>query len=144
MEFKSLIIVIVGFFILIFSLFVCYLAWAVDLGLQITDVGRSLYIGPFCPAMTSLNMYLEEAAFNISFSLSVFILLWLFSRCIMDIVYSIVLIACPSLRTDSENLNFPSAYLKPFLCSLYFELKFLLFLEYILAYDADYQCMMME
>ena len=62
------------------------MAWAVDLGVQITDVGRRLYIGSFCPAMTSLSRYLEEAAFSISISSSVFIFLWLFSRCIMDIV----------------------------------------------------------
>ena len=37
------------------------MAWVVDLGDQITDVGRSLYIGSFCPAMTSLSRYLEEA-----------------------------------------------------------------------------------
>ena len=46
------------------------MAWAVDLGVQITDVGRSLYIGSFCPAMTSLSRYLEEAAFSISISSS--------------------------------------------------------------------------
>ena len=49
LEFKSLIIVIVHF-----QNFVCCLAWAVDLGVQVTDEGRSLYIGSFCPAMTSL------------------------------------------------------------------------------------------
>ena len=48
-------------------IFVYYLAWAVDIGFQITDVGRSLYIGPFCPAMTSLSRYLEEAAFSMIF-----------------------------------------------------------------------------
>ena len=32
-----------------------------------TDL-RSLYIGSFCPAMTSLSSYLEQAAFNISIS----------------------------------------------------------------------------
>ena len=31
------------------------MVWAVDLGVQITDDGRSLYIGSFCPAMTSLS-----------------------------------------------------------------------------------------
>ena len=31
------------------------MAWGVDLGVQITDMGRSLYIGSFCPAMTSLS-----------------------------------------------------------------------------------------
>ena len=36
----------------------------VDLGFQITDVGRSLYIGSFCPAMTSLSRYLEDSAFS--------------------------------------------------------------------------------
>jgi hypothetical protein len=61
----SLIIVIV---IVGFQNFVCCLAWAVDLGVQITDEGRSLYIGPFCPAMTSLSRYLEETAFSISVS----------------------------------------------------------------------------
>ena len=60
--------------------------------------------------MTSLSRYLEEAAFSISISSSVFIFLWLFSRCIMDIVSSIVFISCPSLRTRSENLEFPSAH----------------------------------
>ena len=61
LEFKSLIIVIVGF-----KNCVCCLVWAVDLGVQITVVGRSLYIGSFCPAMTSLSRYLEEEAFSIS------------------------------------------------------------------------------
>ena len=97
MEFKSLIIVIVGF-----QNFVCYLAWAVDLGV---DEGRSLYIGSFCIAMTSLSRYLEEAAFNISISSSVFIFLLLFSRCIMDIVSFIVFISCPLLSTCSENMQ---------------------------------------
>ena len=60
--------------------FVCYLAWTIDLGFQITDVGRSLYIGSFCPAMTSLSRYLEEAAFNISISSSVFIFYGCFQR----------------------------------------------------------------
>jgi hypothetical protein len=55
------------------------LAWAVDLGVQITDVGRSLYIGSFCPAMTPLSRYLEEAAFSISIYSNVFIFIWLFS-----------------------------------------------------------------
>ena len=50
-EFKSLIIVIVGF-----QNWVCCLLWAVYVGVQITD-GRSLYIGPFCPAMTSYIMF---------------------------------------------------------------------------------------
>ena len=40
------------------------MAWAVDLGVQITDVGRRLYIGSFCPAMTLFSRYLEEAAFS--------------------------------------------------------------------------------
>ena len=44
-------------------------------------------------AMTSLSRYLEEAAFSISISSSVFIFLWLFSWCIMDIVSSIVFIS---------------------------------------------------
>ena len=44
----------------------------------------------------------------------------------MDIVSSIVFISCPSLRTCSENLDLPSAYLKSFLCSLNLVLKFLL------------------
>ena len=51
-----IVIVIVSF--LKFCIFVCCLAWAVDLGVQITDVGRSLYIGSFCPAITSLSRYL--------------------------------------------------------------------------------------
>ena len=41
------------------------MAWAVDLGVQITDVGKSLYIGSFCPAMTSLIRCLEEATITI-------------------------------------------------------------------------------
>jgi hypothetical protein len=45
-EFKSLIIVIVGF-----QNFVCCLAWVVNLEVQITDEARSLNIGSFCPAM---------------------------------------------------------------------------------------------
>ena len=68
--FKSLIISIVRFR----NLFCC-LVWAVDLGVQIIDEGRSFYIGSFCPAMTSLSRYLEEAAFSISISSSVFIFL---------------------------------------------------------------------
>ena len=53
-EFKSLIISIVGF-----RNFICCLVCAVDLGVQITDEGRSLYIGSFCPAMTSLSSLLQ-------------------------------------------------------------------------------------
>ena len=45
LEFKSLIIVIVGFF---FNFEFLFVTWP---GVQITDVGRSLYIGSFCPAM---------------------------------------------------------------------------------------------
>ena len=48
--FKSLIIVIVGF-----QNFVCCLA--VYLAVQITDEGRRLYIGSFCPTMTSLRRF---------------------------------------------------------------------------------------
>ena len=70
LEFKSLIILIVGF-----RNFFCCLVWAVDLGVQITDEGRSLYYGSYCLAITSLSRYLEEAAFSISISLSVFIFL---------------------------------------------------------------------
>ena len=62
-----------------------FVAWSGLLSwVQITDVGRSLYIGSFCPAMTSLSRCLEEAAFSISITSSVFIFLWLFSTCIMD------------------------------------------------------------
>ena len=46
----------------------------------------------------------------------------------MDIVSSIVFISCPSLRTCSENLDLPSAYLKSFLCSFNLVSKFLLVL----------------
>ena len=95
LDFKSLIIVI-GFFFFFF-----YLAWAVDLGVQITDEGRSLYIGSFCPAMRSL----EEAAFSISISSSVFIFLWLFSICIMDMVSSIVFIAFPSFKEHRKDFR---------------------------------------
>jgi hypothetical protein len=52
--------------LLVLKIFVFCLAWAVDLGVQITDVERSFYIGSFCPAMTSFSRYLEEAAFSIS------------------------------------------------------------------------------
>ena len=92
-------------------------------------MGRSLYIGSFCPAMTSLSRYLEEAPFSISISSSVFIFLWLFSKCIMDIVSFIVFNSCLSLRTSSENLDLSSAYLKSFLCSLNLVLNFLLIEE---------------
>ena len=85
MEFKSLIISMVGF-----QNFFCCLAWAVDLGVQITVEGKRFYIGSFCPAMTSLSRYLEGAALSISMSSNVFIFLWLFSRCIIEIVSSIV------------------------------------------------------
>jgi len=74
LEFKSLIIVIVGF-----QFFVCCLAWAVAyLGVQINDEGKSLYIGSFCPAMTSLSRFSEEPTFNISISSTVFIFLCCF------------------------------------------------------------------
>jgi hypothetical protein len=33
------------------------LVWAVDIGVQISDEGISLYIGSFCPAMKSLSRY---------------------------------------------------------------------------------------
>ena len=66
----SLIIVIVGF-----QNFVCCLVWAVDLGVQLTDEGRNVYIGSFCPEMTSLSRFFEESAFSISISSSVFIFL---------------------------------------------------------------------
>ena len=90
LEFKSLIILIIGF-----RNFFCCLDWAVDLGVQITDERRSLYIGSFCFAMISLSSYSDEAAFSISISSSVFIFLWLFSRCITYVVSSIVFISCP-------------------------------------------------
>ena len=52
-----------------------FVAWSGLLSwVQITDVGRSLYIGSFCPAMISLSRCLEEAAFSISISSSVLIL----------------------------------------------------------------------
>ena len=47
----------------------------------------------------------------------------------MDIVSSFVFISCPSLRTCTDNLDLPSAYLKSFLCSLNLVLKFLLVLR---------------
>jgi hypothetical protein len=43
-------------------------------------------LGRFFSAMTSLSRYLEEAAFNISISSSVFIFQWLCSRCLIDLV----------------------------------------------------------
>ena len=54
-----MIIIIVGF-----RNFFCSSVWAVDLEIQITDEGTSLYIGSFGPAMTSLSRYLEETAFS--------------------------------------------------------------------------------
>ena len=68
MEFKSLVIVIVGF-----QNCVCCLLWDVYLGVKLTDEGESLYNRTFCPAMTSLSRFSEEAAFSISISSSVFI-----------------------------------------------------------------------
>ena len=51
-----------------------FVAWSGLLSwVQITDVGRSFYIGSFCPAMTSLSRYLEEAVFSISISSSVLV-----------------------------------------------------------------------
>ena len=63
MDFKSLIIVIVNFYN-----YCLLLSLGFDLGVQITDMERSLYIGSFCPAMISLSRCLEEAAFSISIS----------------------------------------------------------------------------
>ena len=95
MEFKSLIIVIVVFKILI-------VAWSRLLSwIQITLWGGVSILGHFV-AMTSLSRFSEEAAFSIPISSSVFILLWLISSCIRDIVSSIVFISYPSLRTCSE------------------------------------------
>ena len=45
-----------------------------------------------------------------------------------ELVCYIVFISCPSLRTCSENLDLPSAYLKSSLCLLNLVLKFLLVL----------------
>ena len=78
---------------------------AVDLGVPIADVGRSLYIASFGHAMTSLSRFSEETVFSILISSSVLIFLWLFSWCIMDIVSFIVFISCHSLRTSSEKAN---------------------------------------
>ena len=58
LEFKSLIYCYCRF-----PNFVCYSA--LYLGVKITNVGRSLYIGSFCPVMTSLSRFSEEAAFSI-------------------------------------------------------------------------------
>ena len=67
-------------------------------------------------------------------SLQVFIILCLFSRCIVDVVSSINFISCPSLSTWSENLDSPS-YLKSFLCSLNYVLKFVcsLYIKFVAA-----------
>ena len=56
----------------------------------------------------------------------------------MDIVSSVVFISCPSLRTCSENLDFPSAYLKSSLCSLNLVLNLVLCSStwYVLYMDA--------
>ena len=51
-------------------------------GVQITEEGRSLYIGSFCPAVTSLSRCLEEAAFSISFYSSVY-----FSMVVFEVYY---------------------------------------------------------
>ena len=64
MEFKSLIISIVGF-----RNFFCCLVWAVDLGVQIFDEWRSLYIGSFCPAMISLRRLIFKSI-NVLFRIS--------------------------------------------------------------------------
>jgi hypothetical protein len=99
---KSQIISMVGF-----RNFFC--AWS---GLFILEL-KSLMRGEVCtfyPAMTSLSRYLEETAFSISIFSSVFVLLLLFSRCIMDMASSFVFISCPFLRTCSGNLDLPSAY----------------------------------
>ena len=74
LEFKSLIIVTVGF-----QNFVCCLAWAVYLGVEHCE-RRILHIKSFCPVVILLSTYLEEPAFSISISSSVFIFQWLFSR----------------------------------------------------------------
>ena len=71
-EFKSLISLIVGSR----NLFGC-LVWAFDLWVQITDDGISLYIGSFCPAMTSLSKYIIYV--NIT-CITVFMVWWIFTR----------------------------------------------------------------
>ena len=85
-----------------------FVAWPglLILGVHITNERRSLYIGPFCPTMTSLSRYLEEAAFS-RISSSVFIFLWSFSTCIMDMVSSIVFIPRPSLSQEIEETSTP-------------------------------------
>ena len=47
-----------------------------ELEFKSLNEGRNLYIRSFCPALTSLSRYLEEAAFSISISLIVFIFIW--------------------------------------------------------------------
>ena len=43
---------------------------------EVHDEGRSLYIGSFCPAMTSLSRYLEETAFSKSIDYIVVIIVY--------------------------------------------------------------------
>ena len=43
-----------------------FVGWAVDLRVQIIDEGRSLYIGSFCPAMTSLTNHIVWSDIPIS------------------------------------------------------------------------------
>ena len=82
--------------------------------------------------------YLEDAAFSISISSSVFIFLWLFSRCIMDIVSSIISISSPSSRTCSENLDLSSAYLKS--CNFFYVLVCFCSLIFFLSWNMYIYC----
>ena len=104
MKFKSLIISTVRFQ----NFFWC-LVWAVDFDVQITDEGRTFVHWVILSCDDIIEQVFGGGCFNILISTSVCIFLWLFSRCIMDIVSSIVSISCPSLRTCSENLDLPSA-----------------------------------
>ena len=58
-----------------------FVAWPGLLILEFKSLmwGEVYILGSFCSAMTSLSRCLEEAAFSISISSTVFIFLWLFS-----------------------------------------------------------------
>ena len=57
-------------------------------------------MGSFCPAMTSLSRFSDEAAFSISISSSVvcFFSMVVFLVYYAHLCFSIVFISCPSLR----------------------------------------------
>ena len=96
------------------------LVWAVNLGVHITIVGRTLYIGSFGTAMTSLSRYFHLFK-CVYFSMVIF-------KVYFGHGFLYFFISCPSISACSENLDLPSAYLKSFLCSLNPVLEFMLVL----------------